>query len=155
MQKKDNYTIIIIQKGLYSFFTLVIKDDSMEKELDQKSVAEIKEQLLAQEKQLLKDLASLSREDIHETDERSAAFPEYGDKPDENAQEISDYSTNIVTQRVLEKSLEDVERALKRIESGEYGVCKYCHNPINIKRLLARPTASSCITCKTELQENE
>lgn len=127
----------------------------MEKELDKKSLAEIKKQLLAQEKQLLKDLASISREDSHERDERSAAFPEYGDKSDENAQEITDYSTNIVTQRVLEKSLEDVEKALERIEKGEYGICKYCHNPINIKRLAARPTANSCITCKTNLQDNE
>ena len=127
----------------------------MEKELDQSSLEEIKTQLEKQKAQLLKDLKSLSREDSHEADDRSVAFPEYGDKPDENAQEISDYSTNIMTQKVLEKSLEDVEKALKRIDSGEYGICKYCKNPINAKRLLARPTASSCISCKTELQENE
>ena len=127
----------------------------MDKELDQKSLTEIKNQLLKQKEQLLKDLSAFSREDSHEADDRSAAFPEYGDKPDENAQEISDYSTTIVTQKVLEKSLEDLEKALKRIETGDYGICKYCHNPINAKRLLARPTASSCISCKKELQENE
>lgn len=128
---------------------------NMEQDLDQKSLEEIKNSLLKQKAELLKDLASFSREDDHEADDRSVTFPEYGDKPDENAQEISDYSTNIVAQKVLEKSLEDVEKALKRIDSGDYGICKYCHNPINAKRLLARPTASSCITCKTELQENE
>lgn len=127
----------------------------MEKELNEKSLAEIKDQLIKQREQLLNDLSSISRQDSHESDERSAAFPEYGDKPDENAQEISDYSTNIVTQKVLEKSLEDVKKALERIEKGEYGTCKYCKNPINVKRLMARPTASSCISCKTELQENE
>ena len=127
----------------------------MEKELNEKSLAEIKDQLIKQREQLLNDLSSISRQDSHESDERSAAFPEYGDKPDENAQEISDYSTNIVTQKVLEKSLEDVKKALERIEKGEYGICKYCKNPINVKRLMARPTASSCISCKTELQENE
>lgn len=128
---------------------------NMEKDLDQTSLEEIKNSLLKQKADLLKDLANFSREDSHEADDRSVAFPEYGDKPDENAQEISDYSTNIVAQKVLEKSLEDVKKALKRIDSGEYGICKYCHNPINAKRLLARPTASSCINCKTELQENE
>lgn len=127
----------------------------MDKELDQKSLTEIKNQLLKQKEQLLKELSIFSREDYHDADDRSAAFPEYGDKPDENAQEISDYSTTIVAQKVLEKSLEDLEKALKRIEEGGYGVCKYCHNPINAKRLLARPTASSCISCKKELQENE
>lgn len=127
----------------------------MEKELDQKMIKEIEKTLLAQKKQIVDDLADLSRKDNHEADNMSAKFPEYGDKPDENAQEISDYSTNIMTEKVLEKSLEDINKTLDRIAKGTYGVCKYCGNPIAAKRLLARPTASSCINCKTELQENE
>jgi len=127
----------------------------MEKEIDQKTIKEIETQLLAQKKQVSEDLADLSRKDNHEADNMSAKFPEYGDKPDENAQEISDYSTNIVTEKVLEKSLEDINSTLARISKGTYGICKYCGNPIAAKRLLARPTASSCISCKTELQENE
>ncbi len=127
----------------------------MDKQIDEKVLTEIKEQLTRQRDQLLKDVASLSRNDSHETDNRSAVFPEYGNKADENAQEITDYSTSVVTQKVLEKSLEDIDKTLKRIDSGDYGICKYCHNPISPKRLLARPTANSCITCKTELQEND
>ena len=127
----------------------------MEKELDQKTIKEIEKQLLVQRKQVMDDLADLSRKDNHEADNMSAKFPEYGDKPDENAQEISDYSTNILTEKVLEKSLEDINSTLNRISKGTYGVCNYCGNTIAAKRLLARPTASSCISCKTELQENE
>ena len=127
----------------------------MEKELDQKTIKEIEKQLLAQKKQIMDDLADLSRKDNHEADNMSAKFPEYGDKPDENAQEISDYSTTIMTEKVMEKSLEDINKSLERISNGTYGICKYCGNPIAAKRLLARPTASSCISCKTELQENE
>lgn len=120
--------------------------------LDEKALNEIKQQLLKQKEQILKDLEDFSRDDSHETDNRTAKFPEYGDKPDENAQEISEYSATVATEKVLEESLEDIESTLKRIENGTYGVCKYCHKPINIKRLMARPTASSCVECKTELQ---
>ena len=127
----------------------------MEKELDQKMIKEIESQLLKQKKQIMADLADLSRKDNHEADNMSTKFPEYGDKPDENAQEISDYSTNIMTEKVMEKSLEDINKTLDRMAKGTYGICKYCGNPIAAKRLLARPTASSCINCKTELQENE
>ena len=115
----------------------------------------IKEVLLAEKKRVLADLKNISKKDIHESDNRAAKFPEYGDKPDENAQEISDFSTTVMTQKVLEKSLEDIEKAFARIEKGTYGICKYCHKPISEKRLMARPTAGSCVTCKTELQENE
>lgn len=128
---------------------------NMNQELDQKTIKEITKQLLAQKKQILDDLGSLSRQDIHEADDRTAKFPDYGDKPDENAQEITDYSTNVMAEKVLEKSLDDINKALDRIKKGSYGICKYCGNPIAEKRLLARPTASSCISCKTELQENE
>ncbi len=124
-------------------------------QIDTKVIEEIKASLLLQKKQIIDDLSDVSRKDSHEADNRSAQFPEYGDKPDENAQEISDFSTTIVAQKVLEKSLEDIESALKRIDKGTYGICKYCGNPINEKRLQARPTAGACITCKTGLQENE
>jgi len=127
----------------------------MDKEIDAKTVKEIEQQLLAKKKQVMYDLSLLSRQDPHEADDRTAKFPEYGDKPDENAQEITDYSTEIMTEKVLEKSLEDIEKTLKRIKDGTYGTCKYCGNPIAAKRLLARPTANSCVSCKTELQENE
>ena len=127
----------------------------MEHLLKETTLAEIEKNLLDQKERLISDLKDLSRPDDHENDNTSAKFPEYGDKPDENAQEINDYSTNLAAERVLEKSLIDIEAALGRIKKGSYGVCKYCGNPIPEKRLIARPTASSCVACKTELQENE
>lgn len=145
-------------------YTLLIKTTSflvfliytyMEHLLKETTLAEIKKNLLDQKTRLVSDLADLARHDNHESDNTSAKFPEYGDKPDENAQEIADYSTNLAAEKVLEKSLADIEAALGRIQKETYGVCKYCGNPIPEKRLIARPTASSCVACKTELQENE
>jgi RNA polymerase-binding protein DksA len=127
----------------------------MDQKINEASIKKIEKQLLAQKKQIMNDLQNFSRADNHEADDRTTSFPEYGDKPDENAQEISDYSANVVTEKVLEKSLADVDKALTRIKNGTYGICKYCGNPIAEKRLLARPTANSCVSCKTELQEND
>ena len=127
----------------------------MEQELNQEAVEKIKTDLLARKVQISKDLLEVSKQDNHETDSIGAKFPEYGYKPDENAQEINDYSTSLMTEKVLEKTIEDIDGALKRIDNGTYGICKYCHKPISVKRLMARPVASSCIACKTELQENE
>lgn len=126
-----------------------------ENKINQKTIEEIKTSLLAQKKQIQEDLNDISKKDAHEADNRMAQFPEYGDKPDENAQEISDFSTTIATQKILEKSLEDINKALSRIENNTYGICKYCGELIAEKRLMARPTAGACVACKTELQENE
>lgn len=126
-----------------------------EDQINKKTVEEIKVSLLLQKKQITEDLMDVSKSDRHESDNLGASFPEYGDKPDENAQEISDFSTTIATQKILEKSLEDINKALERIEKGTYGICKYCGKVINEKRLIARPTAGACVACKTELQEND
>lgn len=127
----------------------------VEKPISPETLQKIKEILLAEKNRINKELGNMSVADEHEADNRSAQFPSYGDKPDENAQEITDFSTTVVAQKVLEKSLDDIEKALNRIEKKTYGTCKYCGQPINEKRLMARPTAGACVACKTELQENE
>ena len=84
--------------------------------------------------------------------ERKVKFPEYGDKTDENAQEIGEYTTNLATDKVLESTLRDINAAIDRIEKGTYGICKYCGEHISKKRMMARPVASTCVKCKTKLQ---
>ena len=44
-----------------------------------------------------------------------------------------------------EASIEDVERALSRIDGGTYGVCPVCEKPIPDARLEARPEAEFCV----------
>lgn len=49
----------------------------------------------------------------------------------------------------LKGQLDDVERALKRIEEGAYGICSNCGNPIPPERLEARPESTLCVACKS------
>jgi len=126
----------------------------MENTLDKKVLNTIKKELISRREQIVESLEDISQADEHEADNLGSKFPEYGDKPDENAQEISDYSTNSAAEKVLEKTLEDIDGALKRMDDGSYGICKYCGQAINPKRLQARPVASACIACKNKLQNN-
>ena len=126
-----------------------------EKTLNKEDQAKIEKDLLERKAFLVGDLESIAKKETEgNKDHYKAAFPEYGNKADENAQEISDYSSNLAKEEILEKNLRDINSALGRLKDGTYGKCKYCQNPINLKRLEARPTASSCIHCKTELQNS-
>lgn len=80
-------------------------------------------------------------------------FPNIGDKEDENASEVAQFSNNLSLEDELEKALRDVESALDLIEKGTYGICKYCGQRIDERRLVARPTSSSCIQCKKTLTQ--
>jgi len=119
--------------------------------LDDETLSKVKEQLLSSKKKMLEELKDVVSSDGKE---HQAKFPEYGDKADDNAQEIDGYTTNLATEKILDGSLRDIENALKRIEDGTYGICKYCKKEINPKRLLARPEASACVECKSKLQGN-
>lgn len=48
-----------------------------------------------------------------------------------------------------------IEKALKKFDSKEYGLCSECDSWIKYERLLARPTAEMCIICKEEAERDE
>ncbi len=43
--------------------------------------------------------------------------------------------------------LADLDRALERLDRGEYGRCEGCGGPIPKERLEVRPAASRCVRC--------
>jgi RNA polymerase-binding transcription factor len=47
----------------------------------------------------------------------------------------------------LKETLDEVEDALAKLESGTYGVCESCGKPIAAARLEAKPAARLCIDC--------
>lgn len=116
--------------------------------LSEEVMAKIKSDLIKRRDQILRDMDDIKGGE----NEEKVKFPEYGDKSDENAQEIGEYTTNLAANKVLEDTLRDIESALDRMEKGTYGICKYCGEPINEKRMQARPVASACVECKTKLQ---
>jgi DnaK suppressor protein len=52
-----------------------------------------------------------------------------------------------------EAMLRNIELALKRLDSGDYGICCDCDEPINSKRLEFDPTALRCIDCASKAEQ--
>lgn len=48
-----------------------------------------------------------------------------------------------------------IDKALKKFENNEYGLCSECEGWIKFERLMARPTAEMCIICKEESERDE
>ena len=47
-----------------------------------------------------------------------------------------------------EHVLKAIDRALAKVETGTFGICETCGQPIAEERLLAIPYATQCIDCK-------
>ena len=57
--------------------------------------------------------------------------------------------------RRREIRLQNISRALARIDSGEYGRCQSCDEPILRKRLEFDPSAQLCIQCAERAEQSE
>lgn len=60
--------------------------------------------------------------------------------------------------RLLErekKLLDKIDQALERLARGDYGWCEETDEPIGLRRLLLRPTASLCIEAKERQERRE
>lgn len=123
--------------------------------MDAQTLNKIKEELLKRKDNIEKELASFAEKTDAEKSEYISRFPQYGDESDENAQEVNQYTTNLEAERILEKSLKDINGSLKKIDKGGYGICKYCGKEIEVKRLMIRPDSSACVSCKRNLQNQK
>ncbi len=52
------------------------------------------------------------------------------------------------------ETLENIERALERLEEGTYGICGECGQRIGEKRLRAMPFARYCVDCQKEREKS-
>lgn len=76
-----------------------------------------------------------------------------GDKEDESAEKAAEIGDNLSLENELSTAVRDIHSALKAIEHGTYGVCKYCKQSIDEARLRIRPTSTSCVACKKTLTQ--
>lgn len=79
------------------------------------------------------------------------------DLPDEVdlASSEADQSMNLRLRDRERILLKKIDKAIKKIEDGDYGVCESCGEEIGAKRLEARPVTDLCIRCKEEQEQME
>jgi RNA polymerase-binding transcription factor DksA len=53
-----------------------------------------------------------------------------------------------------EQALDEIRDALGRIDSGTFGQCEECHQPIPKARLQALPYTRHCVECARKLQQS-
>ncbi len=110
-----------------------------EKEYWREKLLEIRKQILESVKHIIEDENSTDIEVGDEIDFASNTF---------NKELL--FSLND-TDRTL---LEDIEIALNKLKSGQFGLCEQCGKKIARTRLLAQPYAKYCIRCKTNMENS-
>jgi RNA polymerase-binding transcription factor len=71
--------------------------------------------------------------------------PEFDDNFADSGQVAAEQGENKVLSSQLRSELDEVQRALAKLDDGTYGQCETCGEPISAPRLEAMPAARFCI----------
>ena len=94
---------------------------------------------------------------MDEVQAKYAASREIGET---NVPDLADVSSNAYSREMLlnlseahHRQMQDIDAALARFDSGEYGICAGCEEEISPRRMEVRPFSRYCIDCKTDIEK--
>lgn len=110
--------------------------------INKEQLASIHARLSAMKKQLVSPMSDQAEQ------ERSS-------DPLDQAQQEMQHLVKLRKMALNSDLLSDVEKALYRIEVGEYGYCEVSGEPIDVRRLLANPTSRTSIEEQERLEREQ
>jgi DnaK suppressor protein len=86
--------------------------------------------------------------ELLKADRRSGLITERSNDPMDQIQSRIDLDMAVLALNTDFKTQKAVETAMSMLETGEYGICQECGEPINPKRLEAIPWTTLCVRCQ-------
>ena len=110
-----------------------------------KSLLDLRAYLEAEKERLAREISNsgISTDNTHAG---------YGTHMADDATMVFEQGRNAGLLRDHERALAEVEDALKRMDSGNYGICQHCGEKIDRARLRVLPMASLCLHCQRRLE---
>ncbi len=84
--------------------------------------------------------------------ESTGELSSYDNHPADSGTEAFEREKDLGLRVSAEKRIELMEKALKKIEEGTYGICERCGREISLERLEAIPYTQDCIECREEME---
>ncbi len=100
---------------------------------------------------LKQEILDESRETLEAMQEGAVNIPDIVDR----ASAETDRALELRTRDRQRKLIAKIDAALRRIEEGEYGYCEETGEPISLKRLIARPTATLSLEAQERHERRE
>ncbi len=116
--------------------------------MDAKTLTRFRKALLEEKERILNNSRNAVKHEL-------ALSPD--DLPDETDLAASEINQNLIFKlRDRERQLlVKIDEALARMDLGVFGSCEECEEPIEPRRLEARPVSTMCIACKERQEHRE
>lgn len=118
--------------------------------LSSQSLKKYRTLLLEQHTNLKTQMDTLQAENADANEQEGLGVSNH---PADEASETFLVERNLAVSTDLQRELDEIERALQRIDEGTYGVCEVDGEPIDTARLDARPSATLCIQHQREREQ--
>jgi YteA family regulatory protein len=117
-----------------------------------RQIDELRRQLLEEKQSLLRQLQATENHGLSLSQkEATGELSLFDNHPADVATEIYERGKDIALNEHAELQIQEIDRALQKIDEQEYGLCQTCRQPIPVERLKAVPTA---LYCKQHALEN-
>ncbi len=113
----------------------------MSRAAERPDLAAIRRDLQARQEHLREQLAALTKPP------ELGAAQGFGKRIGDGTTEAISRLTDIGVGSSLEQTLARTERALEKLDAGDYGICDECGEPIPPARLAALPDSVLCLSC--------
>lgn len=107
----------------------------------------LKQRLLDERDRLLKEIGELDA-DLAESLRDSSEESMYDQHSAETAAITLEREMELSLEENARASIDQLDRALKKLDNGSYGICDRCGQAIAEQRLQIAPDATLCIGCK-------
>ncbi len=116
--------------------------------MDKKTLARYRKVLLEEKERILNNSKKTMDQELNISQD---------DLPDEADLAATEINQNLVFKlRDRERQLlSKINEALNRMDEGQFGTCVDCEEPIEPKRLEARPVSTLCLKCKEQQEHRE
>jgi len=101
--------------------------------------------------ELKREILDESRETVEAMQESAANISDLVDRASAEADRALELRTRDRQRKLIAK----IDGALRRIETGEYGYCDETGEPISLRRLIARPTATLSLEAQERHERRE
>jgi len=101
--------------------------------------------------ELKREILDESRETVEAMQESAANISDLVDRASAEADRALELRTRDRQRKLIAK----IDEALRRIDTGEYGYCEETGEPISLRRLIARPTATLSLEAQERHERRE
>ncbi|MDQ3751721.1 MAG: TraR/DksA family transcriptional regulator [Actinomycetota bacterium] len=116
--------------------------------LDAKALASIRTGLVAEKAELLQRQTELDQESFDGSQSEMTGEVGLGEDYADAGTATFDRERDLSIRNNIQDLMDQIERAIERIDAGTYGVCERCGRPIEAARLKALHHAVLCLDCK-------